>query len=121
MSISYVHRQLSRSPLLGSRGRQGTCKTVGPGAQPRPPLPLLAPGLTEGGGAHQRVPRRRPAIRMGVMRVVDVKRIDQTGCQVLRRTAGTALKKTTRQDTQPPLDLLEPRSLLGRHMEPRLM
>src|SRR6266699_6627218 len=94
---------------------------MGPGTQPRPPLPLLAPGLTEGGGAHSRLPRIRPPIRMGVRGVVDVKIIDQTGGKVFRRAEVATFQKATRQDAQPQLDLLEPRPMFRRKMEPMFM
>src|SRR6266699_3415550 len=121
MSISYVHHQLSCGSLIRSRGVQGTFKTVGPRATPGSSLPLLAPGLTEGGGADHWVPRVGPAIGMGGMGVVDVKIIHQTGFKVLRRAAVPPLQKTTCHDAQPQLDLMEPRPMFRRQMEHRCM
>ena len=90
---------------------------MGPGAKPCPSLPLLTPGLTERGGSHEGLSRIRPAIRVGVMRVVDSKIIDQTDGKVCGRGEVPPFEKATRQDTQPEFDLIQPRSMGRRKME----
>ena len=55
------------------------------------------------------------------MGVVDVKIIHQTGCKVVRRTEVATFQKTTRQDAQPQLDLIEPRAMSGRKVKHMLM
>ena len=90
---------------------------MGPWTKPRPPLPLLASGLTKGGSPPQGLSRIRPAIRMGVMSVIDVKRIEPPGGKVFRRTEVAPCQKATRQDAQPQRDLMAPRPMFGRTME----
>ena len=120
MSISYVHHQLGRRPLRGSRGVQGTFNTVRPRAQPCPSLPRLTPRWTEGGGPPQGGAWRRPAVRMGVRRLVDGKIIDQPGGTIFRRAAVPTLQQATRQHAQPPCDRMEPCPRLRRTMAARL-
>jgi hypothetical protein len=54
---------------------------------------------------------------MGVMGVVDVKIIHQTGFKVLRRAKITPFQKTARQDTKPQLDLIQPGAMDGRKVQ----
>src|SRR2546430_11063296 len=58
---------------------------------------------------------------MGVMRIVDIKVIEQTGFKVVGRTEVPTFEKTTRQDAQPQLDLIEPRAVFGRKVKHMLM
>jgi hypothetical protein len=58
---------------------------------------------------------------MGVMRVIDLKRVIQTGCEILGGTAIASLQKPTGQDTQPQLHLVEPRAMFRRKVEHMLM
>src|SRR4029434_6290694 len=101
----------------GCGGCEALVKGWGRGTNPRPPLPLLAPSLTEGGSTDQRLPCVGPAIRMGVMGVVDVKLIHQTGFQVLRGAKITPFQKTARQDAKPQLDLIQPGAMDGRKVK----
>ncbi len=55
------------------------------------------------------------------MGLVDVKLINHTGCKVVRRTHVATLQQSTRQDAQPPLDLIEPRAMFGGKVEPMRM
>jgi hypothetical protein len=121
MSISYVHHQLSGSPLRGSRGIQGTFKALRARTEPGPPVPLLAAGVTEGGGAYQRLARIRPAIGVGLVGIVPLQGGAQLGRKVFARTKIAPFEETTCQDTEPSRDLVEPRAMGGRKMEDMLM
>ena len=70
--------------MIRSGWIENAFKALGAGAKPRTTVLLLASGMTEGSGAHQGLPRIRPAIRMGVMGIIDVKIIEQTGGKVFR-------------------------------------
>ncbi len=94
--------------MYGLGGIEDTFKTLGPGAEPRPTLPLLAPGVTEGGGPHQRLPGIGPAIRMSMVGIIHLQVVTQTGCKVLDRTKVAPFEKTARQNPEPPFDLIEP-------------
>jgi hypothetical protein len=45
---------------------------------------------------------------MGVMRIVDVKIIDQPGGKIFRRAEVPTFQKATRQNAKPQFDLIEP-------------
>ena len=45
---------------------------------------------------------------MGVVGVIDFQIVTQTGFKIVGRRAIAALEKTTGQDAQPQLDLIEP-------------
>jgi hypothetical protein len=94
--------------LVRSRGVEGTFKTLGSGAEPRTPLPLLATGLTKRRGPDQRLPGRGPAIWMRMVRIIHLQVVIQTACKVLNRTTVAPFEQAARQDTAPPFDLIEP-------------
>jgi hypothetical protein len=58
---------------------------------------------------------------MGVMRVIDLKRVIQTGFEIWGGTAIASLQQPTGQDTKPQLHLGEPRAMFRRQVEHRLM
>jgi hypothetical protein len=94
---------------------------LGARAKPGPSLPLLAPGVTEGGGADSRLPRIGPPLGMGVRRMVDVEIIQQPGFNVCWGTKVPTFQNTLGQDAQPSRDLIEPRAMKGRQVQPMLM
>src|SRR3989454_5584364 len=89
--------------------------------KPRPSLPLLTPGLTEGCGPDERLPGLGPPIRMRIMGVVYVKIIKQLSLKVVDRTKVPALDKTAGQHPKLPFHLIEPRPVFGRKMQHILM
>ena len=58
---------------------------------------------------------------MGVMSVIDLKIVIQTGFEILGGTEIAALQQPTGQDTQPQLHLVEPRAMFRRKVEHMLM
>ena len=70
-------------------------KSPGPRAKPGSPVTLLTTGLAERRGPHQGLTRIRPTIRMSLMRVVDLKIVQQTRFKVLGRADIAALEKAT--------------------------
>src|SRR2546428_7574466 len=100
---------------------EGAFTWFGPRAIPRPSLPLLTPGLTEGCGPDERLPGLGPPIRMRIMGVVYVKIIQHLSLKVVDRTKVPALEKTAGQHPKPPCHLIEPRPVFWRKMQHRLL
>src|SRR5215217_4049481 len=96
------------SEFIRSEWIESTFKSLWPRAKPRPTLTLLATSLTERCRPDQRLSRIGPAIRMGVVGVVDFQLVTQTGFKILDRIEITPFKKTTGQDAKPQLHLIEP-------------
>ena len=71
-------------------------------------MTLLTTRLTERRRAHEGLTRIRPAIRMGVMGVVDLEIVRQAGFKIVGRSVIASFEKTTGQDAQPQLYLVEP-------------
>ena len=86
---------------LGSRGIEGTFKTLRARTEPGTPVPLLAAGLTEGCGAYQRLSRIRPAIGVGLAGIVPLQGGAQLGLKVFARTKIPPCEDTACQDTEP--------------------
>ena len=55
------------------------------------------------------------------MRVVNLKRVTQTGCKLLGRTDIASFQKLTGQDATPQRNLIEPGAMFGRKVEHMLM
>src|SRR5215211_7514540 len=84
-------------------------------------MTLLTSRLAERRGPYQGLARIGPTIRMGVMGVVDLKIIIQTGFKVLGGTVIASLKKPTGQDAKPQLNLVEPGAMFGRKVKHMFM
>ena len=84
-------------------------------------MTLLTTRVTERRGPYQGLACIRPTVRMGVMGVVHLKIVIQTGFEVLDCTEITALQKPTGQDAKPQLNLVEPGAMFRRKVEHMLM
>ena len=84
-------------------------------------MALLTSRLAERRGPYEGLARIGPTIRMGVVGVVDLKIIIQTGFKVLGGTVIASLKKPTGQDAKPQLNLVETGAMFGRKVKHMLM
>ena len=64
-------------------------------------MPLLTTRLSERRGPYQGLARIRPTVWMGVMGVIDLKIVIQTGFEILGGTEITSLQKPPGQDAKP--------------------
>ena len=87
--------------MIRSGWIENAFKALGAGAKPRTAVLLLASGMTEGSGAHQGLPRIRPAIRMGMVRVVHLQVVVQPGGKVLDGTEIAPLQEAACQHAEP--------------------
>ena len=62
-----------------------------------------------------------PPRGMGVRGVLDFQIVTETGFKVFSRTAVASFQKSTCQDAQPQLPLIEPGAMLGRKVHPMRM
>src|SRR6266700_6908187 len=108
MSVSKVRCQLCSGPLVRPGRIKDPFKSFGPCAKPGPTMTLLTTSATERCRSYQGLSRIRPAIRMGVMGVEDLKISRQARCKILGRIEIAALEKTPRQDAKPQFHLVEP-------------
>src|SRR5712691_293631 len=121
MSISSVRCQSCSGPFVRPGRRQGPFTSLGPRAQPCPPRTLLTTRLPAWRRSHEGVTCLRPTIRMGVMGVGDLEIVIQAGVKIVGRIVIASFEKTTGQEAQPPLDVVEPCAMFGRTMEAMLM
>jgi hypothetical protein len=84
-------------------------------------MTVLTTRLAEWCGPHQGLARRRPPLWMGVMGVVDRKRVLQARWKILGRMEIAALEKPPGEDAKPPCHLVEPGAVFGGKVEDLLM
>src|SRR2546421_4042390 len=101
MSFTKFHTKGSGRTFVWPGGIESPLKTLGARADPPPPLPLLATGVTKGRGPHQRLPRIRPAIRMSLVGIIHLQVGIQLGSKVFDSTKVAPFEKPTCQHAAP--------------------
>src|ERR1700722_11685304 len=107
--------------MIRPRGIQVTLELLGPRAEPRSSLPLLATGLTERDSSHQRCPGISPAVGMGMMTIVVGDERQQASLEIRHRVEVAPFQEASPQHAEPQLDLVEPRAMCRSEMKHMLV